>query len=117
MELYINTISDDIDEVAEPIKATLEAWIEAQEREYQVDYQCDDDLPLEDWIVGMRFAAKNQRHLKAPLKFLEGVAKEFKVDFVVGIYDNATGQREDVCYFGHEEGRADMFEMSNYLGL
>ena len=43
------------------------------------------------------------------------MAKAYKCDFVVGYVEQS--EREDVCFFGHEEGRADAFEVACYLGL
>ena len=59
---------------------------------------------------------KKNQHLKDPLSFLHGVAKDHKVDFVVGFFEE-NGDSEDVCYFGHEEGKPDIVEIANYLGL
>lgn len=117
MDIYISLESDDIDEVAAPVGEALAAWVETQERNYQVDYHCVEEAPLSEWLVGLRFSVKNKKHLKAPLTFLEGLAKTHKADFVVGIYDESTQGREDICYFGHEEGRPDMFEIASYLEL
>lgn len=114
MDLYFYIASDDLEELAEPISATLSSWIgEENERKTLVNQ-------LEENKLGVNISVDSKNQLKKPLKFLYTLAKEHKCDFVVGIFSGeASGDvvMEDVCYFGHEEGRPDMFEMANYLGL
>ena len=52
-----------------------------------------------------------------PLKKLYAIATKQKIEFVVGIVDDKTGESEEVCYFGKQEGMPDVFEIANYLGL
>ncbi|MCW8885471.1 MAG: hypothetical protein OQK12_09485 [Motiliproteus sp.] len=77
--------------------------------------QSEDDGILPQ--VGLYLQVKRRAELKVPLNFLYTQAKKHKVEFVVGIVDEKTGEQEDVCFFGYEEGKPDAFEISNYLGL
>ena len=72
---------------------------------------------LEDKKFGVTITIDKKLQLKQPLNFLYGIAKKYKIDFVIGIVCGDTGKMEDVCYFGHEEGRPDMYEIAMYLGL
>ncbi|MES9861225.1 MAG: hypothetical protein ABW157_18010 [Candidatus Thiodiazotropha sp. LLP2] len=44
-------------------------------------------------------------------------SKEYKRDIVLGIVNKETDLREDICYFGNEEGKPDFYEISGYLGV
>jgi len=70
---------------------------------------------LRSWELGITLRLKSKAELKEPLNFLYGLAKQTKCEFVVGIHHAA--DKEDICYFGHEEGRPDMHEVAMYLGL
>ena len=65
--------------------------------------------------LGMTLSIKAAKNLVAPLKKLYSMAKSYKCDFVVGYFEGE--EREDVCFFGNEEGRADAFEVACYLGM
>lgn len=65
--------------------------------------------------LGLQFNARAVKHLKQPLNQLYALARRHHCDFAVGELVN--GRPEDVCYFGAEEGRPDMFEVGMYLGL
>lgn len=67
------------------------------------------------WSLGIDMKIKATKQLVAPLNALYPLAKMAKCDFVVGFVEE--GSREDVCYFGYEEGKADAFEVACYLGL
>lgn len=67
--------------------------------------------------IGLLLNTGKRQDLRAPLKFLHALAKEQRQEFVIGKYDAQTGKPEKICYFGHEEGEADLFEVASYLGL
>lgn len=116
MNLYIYMVGDELEEleeIVEPVTTAITDWLAANEniRALLVNQQDDGGLKL-----GIDIEVNNKRHLKSPLKFLQGLAKTHKQDFVVGILQDS-GDREDVCYFGFEEGRPDELEIANYLDL
>ena len=65
--------------------------------------------------VGIELTISKAQKLKEPLNQLYDFAKKYKCDFSVGIIED--DKRSDVCFFGFEEGRPDMFEIANYLEL
>lgn len=66
---------------------------------------------------GLTLSIKNKKHLQEPLNFLNKIAQSNKCEFVVGYFNETTNKKEDVCFFGFEEGKPDLFEIANYLGL
>lgn len=60
---------------------------------------------------------KSKFKLKEPLNFLYKIAKTHKCEFIIAMLDSESGDLEEVCYFGFEEGRPDLFEIANYLSL
>lgn len=113
MNLYIYSVGDEIEEAAEPVADAIHEWLAANEniRATLVNQKQDQDL-----LLGIDLEVNNKRHLKGPLKFLYSLANSHKLDFVIGIQQDS-GDREDVCYFGFEEGRPDELEVANYLDL
>lgn len=111
MELYIYIEADELEDIAEPMVDAITPWIGNNNEKTRLVNR------LEDGQVGVNMTVTSKNGLKKPLIFLYDLAKEYKCDFVVGILTPETGDMEDVCYFGHEEGRPDMFEMGCYLGL
>ena len=114
MQLYIYVASDNVDELIEPVSEVLTQWVgDNNERKQLVN------LPEEDRL-GVNITIESKNQLNKPLKFLYSLAKEHQCDFVVGKFDGdvlGEGAMEDVCYFGFEEGRPDMFEVASYLEL
>jgi hypothetical protein len=122
MKIYLYIDGSDLDDVAEPVAAALTQWIgEANDKITLVNHRADETTvkPYQQpaWDLGINLTIKSKVELKEPLAFLYGIAKQYKQDFVVGIFDPQTDQREDVCYFGNEEGRPDLYEIANYLDL
>lgn len=115
MKLYILLDDESPDEVADKLMQAISVWL----AEGDIDAQAVDlrEGDAEDWQLGINLEAKRKAALKQPLEFLYKQAKKMEREFVVGLYDKETGDREDVCYFGHEEGRPDLDEMALYLGL
>ncbi|WP_207062230.1 hypothetical protein [Motiliproteus sp. SC1-56] len=94
-----------------PVAAALAAWSEEQGADY-----VPVDEPHEPRL-GLHMHVKRKGELKAPLAFLYGLAREHKLEWALGVIDEQSGEREEVCYFGLEEGRPDAFEVGNYVGL
>lgn len=67
--------------------------------------------------LGLSLNIKSKFKLKDPLNFLHDMAKQHKCEFVIAIISEDSGETEDVCYFGYEEGKPDLFEVASYLGL
>jgi len=120
MDLYMLAEHDELYEFAEDLHKELCAWADAK-TSIQVVYRSDelDAAPYSDREIelGIEFAfnPNKTQKLKEPLNTLNDLAKKHKCDFSVGIIDE--GKRTDVCFFGFEEGRPDMFEIANYLSL
>ncbi|PCJ42974.1 MAG: hypothetical protein COA99_08005 [Moraxellaceae bacterium] len=109
MDLFIYAEAEDLHDIAESLTASISAWIGKDNEKMSLVNQ-----PDKGWL-GIDVTITAQHQLKKPLNFLYGVAKEHKCNFVIGIL--TSDAREDVCYFGHEEGRPDMYEIATYLEL
>ena len=117
MKIYIHVDEPNFDIIDESFNETIETWL--QKNKINADFTtpigtADDEPSAEN--LGLTLTIKKGRELKDPLNFLYGVAKTYKSDFVLGIVDES-GDEEDICYFGHEEGKPDVFEISAYLGV
>lgn len=113
MDLYIYADGEDLEELVEPLSESITTWIGDRTEGLSLVNQRDDDTLR----LGINITVNEKAKLKKPLIFLYKIAKEHKCDFVIGIFCPDTGSMEDVCYFGHDEGRPDMYEVANYLGL
>ena len=113
MDLYFYVASDDFEELVEPVSTSLTTWIGDRTEGLSLVNQCEEGV----FRLGINITINEKAKLKKPLSFLYKVAKEHRCDFVIGIFCPDTGSMEDVCYFGHEEGRPDMYEVANYLEL
>lgn len=105
----------DLDKMVSPISESVSNWIGENKKNIQLlnqQSETHDDLKL-----GMSLQIKSKFKLKDPLNFLYSLAKEHKCEFAIAIICPKTGDSEDVCYFGFEEGRPDLFEIANYLDL
>jgi len=111
MHIYFYLAGDDLEQSAEPIAEAIAQWLEGNETTAQLVNQQDDQM-----LVGLTLETGKKAILKEPLNFLYDLAKVHKQEFVVGMLDEQ-GNREDVCYFGFEEGRPDINEIGEYLGL
>lgn len=118
LQIYIDASSYseiDLEGIVEPVLSDLEAWTE-NKSVYMV-LNLREGETIEDWKLGLSLKLKSKFKLKEPLNFLYEIAARYKCEFVVAELDDKTGEAEPVCYFGYEEGRPDLFEMANYLGL
>ena len=113
MDLYIYVDGEELEDIVEPVSLSISDWIGDRTEGLSLVNQQDGD----GVTLGINITINEKAKLKKPLNFLYKIAKENKCDFVIGIFCPDTGSKEDVCYFGHEEGCPDMFEVANYLEL
>ena len=111
MNVFIYLDESYIDDLDESIPQLIAAT--AEDLKGDVEFVSSPDEAL----LGLRFEVGKKRALKEPLDALYAIAKKHKLDFVVGLYETSTGDHEEVCYFGNEEGKPDFYEVANYLGL
>lgn len=120
MKIYLYLDSDDVDEisvVAELLVTDVNVWLkESQSIAVLVNAQ-DEPGTRSDWDLGLTIDTNKKAVLAKPLSFLYGLAKTYKQEFVVGIHDEGNASYENICYFGHEEGKPDVAEVACYLGL
>jgi len=104
----------DLNKMLDPVSESISGWIGENKKNVQLlaqqSAEGDDVLKL-----GMSLQVKSKFKLKDPLNFLYTLAKEYKCEFAIAVVSPDTGDSEDVCYFGFEEGRPDLFEIANYL--
>jgi len=115
MKLYFLLDDEEPEAVADKLVAALGDWLASTQLELTVVDERPDDVA--QWQVGLQFECKRKAALKQPMEFLFTWAKKAEREFVIGSYDKKSGAREDVCYFGYEEGRPDLNEVAMYLGL
>ncbi|MEZ5524801.1 MAG: hypothetical protein R3E62_07550 [Pseudomonadales bacterium] len=114
MKLYILLDDESPEEVADKLVQAMTKWfVDAELAGEIVDVREGD---VEDWTVGLNLEIGRKAGLRKPLEFLYKQAKKMEREFVIGLYGK-TGNREDICYFGFEEGRPDVDEVALYLGL
>ena len=104
--------NDEFEVLVPAIAQDLEAWIGEKQ---SVTLITPSSHPRNK--LGLQLTIKSKFKLKDPLKFLYEVAKTHQCEFVISMMDEETGNTEDVCYFGFEEGKPDMYEVANYLDL
>lgn len=107
-------------EIRKPLSSAMADWVSAHQQNAELlkplpPEQAEAEHDAEKTGVCIRI--KTKFHLKEPLNFLYGLAKDYKCEFAIAMVNAESGTAEDVCYFGHEEGRPDMFEIANYLEL
>ncbi|WP_273285946.1 hypothetical protein [Reinekea forsetii] len=118
MHLYMLAEQDDLDDFAEALFQELQIWAEPKttiEAIYRHEEAEQASLSKRAIEVGIELTISKAQKLKEPLNQLYDFAKKYKCDFSVGIIED--DKRSDVCFFGFEEGRPDMFEIANYLEL
>ena len=114
MKIYFLLDDDEPDVVADDLIDAIGLWLEAQETFVEVIDNRPDDVTK--WELGVQLECKRKAHMKPALDFLFALAKKMEREFVIGLYDKK-GAKENVCYFGHEEGCPDIDEVAMYLGL
>ena len=118
MNLYLFAEHDDLADFAQDLLTDIQQWAEPKTTIHALFR--DDDTEQNatghrTMDVGIEFSVSKTQKLKEPLNFFNTLAKKYKCDFVVGTIEEE--RYSDVCYFGFEEGRPDMFEIANYVGL
>ncbi len=123
MDIYIYSVGPDVDDHKADLAESITLWLEENQINATLLNQASEnqehmtaDNP-EAWLIGLHLKAKKTKALKTPVNFLQSLTKAHQCDFAIAIYDVKTGATQDVCYFGHEEGKPDIFEIANYLGL
>ncbi len=100
---------------AEIVKA-IEVFVEESPQPSLVAViQASPESDVLDWQLGVELSVSKSAQLKATLDCFNDLAKKYQQDFVLGIIDGEN--REDICYFGFEEGQADRLMIAQYLGL
>ncbi len=118
MDLYLFAEHDDLADYAADLNTEIEAWAEPKTimtSIYRDIYSDSQPKSAREIEVGIELTTNKAQKLKEPLNFLYTLAKKYHCDFSVGIIGEAKYQ--DVCFFGDEEGRPDMYEIANYLEL
>jgi len=123
MNIYILVDGSDHNEYAQALAEAIQLWIKEGQGNVQLINEKGSlaadakQWELPSWDLGIGFATSKKAKLKKPLEFLHALAETLQLDFVVGIQDEDTGQRENICYFGFEEGAPAPYEVASYLGL
>ena len=105
----------DLNKILESVSKSITTWIGESKKNVQLLAEQSEEGDV--LKLGMSLQIKSKFKLKDPLNFLYTLAKEHKCEFSIAIVSPDTGDSEDVCYFGFEEGRPDLFEIANYLDL
>lgn len=108
MQVYLSLVQDEKDVSAE-VRDAIAEWL-GEGKEGVTPIATEAGEP------GVEVTMSTKFDLKDPLNALQSIASKQKCNFVVGFIDEQSGTREDVCYFGHEEGRPDLHEIACYLG-
>lgn len=121
MELHVYVDNSDLElsrleEITQPICNAMSDWINTQKLPAQLLSE-PSQLDAGEGQLGLSIHVKSKYKLKEPLNFLYTLAKKYKCEFVISQVCPDSGAVEDVCYFGFEEGRPDLFEVANYLSL
>ena len=118
MNLYIYADSDELEDYAKLLFSQIEQWAEPKTNSTAVYRGEGSETPSvtdRDIELGLDISLSKPEKLKEPLNFLYKLAQEHKCEFVVGLIEDQ--DYRDVCYFGFEEGRPDLFEIANYLSV
>ena len=126
MQLHIYIDNSDIepsrlDEIFTPISEEISGWIGGKKQNIHSLSSSPESESIEgdtsEPKLGISIQVKAKHKLKDPLNFLYSLAKTYKCEFAIAIIYPDTNETEDICYFGYEEGRPDLFEIANYLSL
>lgn len=108
MQLLISCHDEELLEHKSDLDEQLEAWVKDHEHFSVV---------IDEQSSALQVQVKKAEQLKLPLNFLYKMAKQYKLEFAISQLDDESGEWEEVCYFGHEEGKPDIFEVACYVGL
>ena len=113
MQIYIMVDQPEFDENEAAAVAAISDWVgEDNPHATLIHVERDDEAEFQ---LGIEMQIKAAKQLIPPLNEFYKIAKKFKCDFVVGFIEG--DEREDVCFFGNEEGKPDAFEVGCYLGF
>lgn len=116
MNLYMFAEHDELEEIQSALFDALTSYIEPKTTMTVVN-RLDSDVKTKRVIeLGIELSVSKTIKLKDPLNTLFGFAKTNGCDFVVGVIED-DGRYQDICYFGAEEGRPDLYEIAHYIGL
>ena len=118
MNLYIFAEHEELTDFADQLFAEIAAWAEPKTVLHAIlrtDETEATPVGNREMDLGVEFTVSKTQKLKEPLNFLYPLAKKYQCEFVVGVIED--GKYADVCYFGFEEGRPDLYEIANYVGL
>jgi len=107
----------DLNDVAKPITSSITEWIKNTGSVAIFIDQSSGSNENPERHLGIHIRIRKKGEMRDVLKKLYEIANKNKREFVVGIVDEKTGISEEVCFFGYEEGKPDVFEIANYLGL
>lgn len=114
MKVYFLLDDEEPSLVADKLMEAIGVWLKGEESFVQAIDNRPEEMAA--WELGIQLECKRKAHMKQPLDFLFKLAKKMEREFVIGLYDKQ-GARENVCYFGYEEGCPDIDEVAMYLGL
>ena len=109
MQIFLYIDNPELDENEAQVISVLQAWVTAH-----APHAAFIHLP-ESNTFGVQLHIKAAKQLNQPLADMYALAKQYHCEFVVGFIED--GQEEEVCFFGHEEGKPDAFEIGCYLGF
>lgn len=121
MKIYFYTEAEDLETIADAVDKEIADWLAEGVAKCRLVNRRGEETagvqPVHDWDLGLLLESGRRDDLKVPLAFLYRLAKQHQCEFVVGFFDPQNGTAHKVCYFGHEEGRPDPYEIASYLGL
>jgi hypothetical protein len=112
MKIYIFVDKPDLGDKESEAIVAIGSWV--TQSNLQTIF-VNERQPSNGWKLGIELEIKSSQQLISPLNHFYQMAKQYKCDFVVGFF--VGNEQEDVCYFGHEEGKADAYEVGCYLGF
>jgi hypothetical protein len=113
--IYFLLDGGDADVDRDAIAAELETWLTESRSSAELINSEDPSGEL-DWLLGLQIDSKRPKTIAKPMQQLYAIAVAHELECVVGQYGD-DGEREDVCYFGFEEGKPNIDEVMMYLSL
>ena len=113
MQIYIMVDKPEFEDKEADAVAAITQWVGEDNPHATLVHVAESEEA--EFQLGIEMQIKAAKQLIPPLNEFYKIAKTFKCDFVVGSIEGE--DREDVCFFGYEEGRADAFEVGCYLGF
>ena len=124
LQIYIDTSDielERLEDITPLIVQSISEWVGNKKQVVSlssgVESDAEDQGDIFDKKLGIQFSVSSKFKLKDPLNFLYSLAKAHKCECAIAILDSESGDTEEVCFFGFEEGRPDLYEIANYLSL